>query len=379
MADRFDVIVVGAGPAGSSTAYRLASAGASVLLVDRARFPRDKPCGGGLTGRARREAPAPLDPVVVETAGRVELRLGYRDRTRLERWSSPPLVLMTERRRLDAYLVERAAAAGADLREGSKATAVEVAPNGVVVTVDRTRVAAAAVVGADGANGIAARAPGLGGRLARGVALEGNVPYGAADRERYRDRMVFELGTIAGGYGWIFPKQEHVNVGVAGWEREGPVLRAHLRRLLSAHGLPEETLRELRGHRLPVRRPGFAAARGRALLVGDAAGLVDPASGEGLHGAFLSARLAADAVLGLLAGRAGSLEPYETALARELAPYEAIAWRARRAVDRFPRATFALARLPVAWTAVLRIYGDVSRSPAERPRPPYALHPRVRG
>lgn len=186
-------------------------------------------------------------------------------------------------------------------------TAVVATVKEVTATVDGTAIRAAAFVGADGANGVSARRLGLGGPLAYGVALEGNVPYGIAARERYRGRMVFELGTIAGGYRWVFPKGKHVNVGVAGWEREGPRLRAHLRRLLAAHGLPEEALRELRGHRLPARLPGFVVARGRGLVVGDAAGLVDPASGEGLYGAFLSARLAADAVLELLAGRAGTL------------------------------------------------------------------------
>lgn len=357
-AGRFEVAVVGAGPAGAATAYRLAAAGARVLLVDRARFPRDKPCGGGLTGRALRHAPVPLDEVIDERVDRLELRLRYG--SRFERASGRPLVAMVERRRLDAHLAERAAAAGADFRDGVAVARLAAGPDGASLTVDGRRVEADVLVGADGANGVAARSLGLGGPLAYGVALEGDVPYGAAARSRYQGRAVVELGTIAGGYGWVFPKDDHVNVGVAGWASEGIRLRAHLRRLLREHGLPEESVRGLRGHRLPLRRPGFRSARGRALLVGDAAGLVDPVSGEGIYGAFLSAELAAGATLDLLDGRADGLDAYDDALARALGPTVAVSFGGRAVLDRFPRLGFALLRAPLTWPLVERLLvGDV--------------------
>src|SRR5436190_1495494 len=120
--ERFDVLVVGAGPAGSTAAYRLARAGASVLLADRARFPRDKPCGGGLTLRAVRELPFPVDPVVEDVVDRFEVRLEYR--RRFVRGGDGPLCLMTQRRRLDAHLAAEAAVAGADFRDGVKVEAI---------------------------------------------------------------------------------------------------------------------------------------------------------------------------------------------------------------------------------------------------------------
>src|SRR3712207_608906 len=106
------------------TAFHLAKADLSVLLLDRARFPRDKPCGGGVTIRAARLVPFSLDPVVEDIVDRVELRLSYAKR--FERVSSKPLVLMTQRRRLDAFLVAEAAAAGVDFRPGLRATAIRV-------------------------------------------------------------------------------------------------------------------------------------------------------------------------------------------------------------------------------------------------------------
>src|SRR5512132_3873880 len=107
--ERFDVLVVGAGPAGSATAIHLARAGASVLLADKARFPRDKPCGGGLTGRALKRIPVDPSPVVERDVDRFRLRLRYG--STFTRGHDEPLIRMTQRRRLDAFLVEQAAAA----------------------------------------------------------------------------------------------------------------------------------------------------------------------------------------------------------------------------------------------------------------------------
>ena len=117
--ERYDVAVIGAGPAGSVTAIHLARGGARVLLLDKARFPRDKPCGGGLTLRAVRQLPVDPGPVVEHEVDRMEFRLGWRGR--FERAGKRgPFVLMTQRRRLDQYLAEQAAAAGAVFRDGVK-------------------------------------------------------------------------------------------------------------------------------------------------------------------------------------------------------------------------------------------------------------------
>src|SRR3954451_6852684 len=166
--ERFDAIVVGAGPAGSTAAYRLASAGARTLLLDRARFPRDKPCGGGLTVRAVRALPFPVEPVVEHVVDRLGLRVA--DGPSVERRGRGPLVLMTQRRRLDAYLADRAAAAGADFRDGVKGSGVVGGDDDVVVELGGARVAGSVLIGADGANGVVARAFGADGGYTRGVA-----------------------------------------------------------------------------------------------------------------------------------------------------------------------------------------------------------------
>jgi len=347
---RFDAVVIGGGPAGSTAAIQLAAAGASVLLVDRATFPRDKPCGGGLTTRAFLQCPVDPTPVVEEIVDRIELR--FRFGPSVVRGSGPPLIRMTQRRRLDAFLLEAARERGVEVREGT--------------TIDPLQAPADVVIGADGANGITAKATGLAPEIVHGVAFEGNVAYGLAARERYANRAVVELGDFPGGYGWVFPKADHVNVGVGAWQTEGRRIRELLARVCVGHGLDPAALAGLRGHRLPMRRPGSRIAGERVLLVGDAAGLIDPVSGDGMYECFVSSRLAAAATLDLLAGRASGLEPYQPAVEAALAPLHRASWQLKQAFDRWPRASWQLARRQMVWDSIERLLLAELTAPGEQ-------------
>ena len=292
--------------------------------------------------------------MVEDVVDRFELRLRYGPS--FERPTAKPLVLMTQRRHLDAFLVEQATAAGANFRDGVTVRRVEVENGGVAVDVSGRRLHAHAVVAADGANGVTARSLDLNARPVYGVALEGNLPYAEIDPRRYRGRAVLEIGSVPGGYGWVFPKGDHVNFGVGGWEREGPKLREHLRRLCRQHGVSEDRLEAVRGHRLPMGRPDEAVlARGRALAVGDAAALVDPFSGDGMYEAFLSATLAAEATLDLLAGRTSGLEPYDVEIKRSLGQHMSSSWAAKLALERFPLLVFTLVRSRYVRRAIERL------------------------
>jgi geranylgeranyl reductase family protein len=358
---RFDAIVVGGGPAGSTTAYRLAEAGASVLLVDKARFPRDKPCGGGMTMRAVKSCPIDPTPVIEEEVDRVELRFRYDDR--VVRDSYKPFCLMTQRRRLDAFLLDAARERGAEVLEGTTAA---IADGNVVTLSTGEQVAADAIVGADGANGTTGKAVRLGDSILYGVAFEGNVPYPTVSAERYARRVVIELAGIPGGYGWVFPKADHVNVGVGAWQTEGPRLREYLRRCCDAHGLDASDLQELRGHRLPLRTKATRIAGERAVLVGDAAGLIDPVSGDGMYECFVSSRLATEAILDLLAGRASTLVPYEAAVDAALSPLHFASWQLKKALDRWPRASWRVARTRLLWRSIESLLQGELAHPGEQ-------------
>jgi geranylgeranyl reductase family protein len=339
-----DVAIIGGGPAGSTAAYHLATAGASVLLLDKATFPRDKPCGGGVTGRAARLLPFSIEPVVEDVVDRLECGLRYRHR--FTRSARAPLAYMTQRRRLDHFLLQKAAEAGAEVRQGE--------------TVDARELDARIVIGADGCNGSSAKQLGLADRVVHGVALEANYPH----EPRFARAMVLEIAVIHGGYGWVFPKGDHVNVGVGGNGEEGPRLRAELRRMCEAYGIDPDAAQDTRGYRLPLRLPGTLLARGRTAVIGDAAGLVDPFSGDGMYEAFLSARLVADAALDVLAGRAENLDAYQAAVERRIAPLTRAGWGAKRAFERFPRTTYALARLPITFRALEKLLRGELPEPA---------------
>jgi geranylgeranyl reductase family protein len=343
----YDAIVIGGGPSGSTTAYRLADQGASVLLADKATFPRDKPCGGGMTLRAVRQCPVDPTPVVEEWIDQVELRFRYR--AAVVRQTREPVVWMTQRRRLDAFLLDAAREKGVEVREGVRVT---VEPDNIVLLGSGERVRGETLVGADGANGVTARTLGLADGIVYGVAYEGNVKYPVLPRERYARRLVLELADIPGGYAWVFPKADHANVGVGGWQSEGPKLREHLKRVCEVHGLDPAVLENVRGHRLPLRRPGTRIATERALLVGDAAGLIDPVSGDGMYECFVSSRLAAAAILDFLHGREQSLAPYERAVDGELSSLHRASWKLKQALDRWPRATWQVARTKLLWVSI---------------------------
>ncbi|MDX6598504.1 MAG: hypothetical protein QOE87_2391 [Gaiellales bacterium] len=342
--EHFDVIVVGAGPAGSLSAHLLAREGIRTLLVDRARFPRDKPCGGGVTMRGLRLLPYAIGPVVERQITTIAFRhpgLGA-----FEHGGIAPVVLMTQRKRLDAFLAEQAALAGADFRDGVKLRAVELAGDGrpVVTFDDGSQAGADVLVAADGANGICGRALELGQDRIFAPALEANVAYEAVGAGVEQHVALLEMGYVPGGYGWLFPKGDHANVGVGGWDSQGPHLRDHLRGVCARHGIAWESLTELRGHRLPMRGDGTQVARGRALAVGDAAGLVDPLSGDGMYEAFTSAHVAVTCIRDVLEGRATDLSAYSGRLDNALGRHTSLAWIAKAAIERAPGVALRVAR-----------------------------------
>jgi geranylgeranyl reductase family protein len=363
----FDAILVGAGPAGSTAARLLAQRGARVLMLDRARFPRDKPCGGGVTIAAASEAGLDLTPVVERTVTRA--RVSFRLGSAFERTSMEPLSYMTQRRLLDAYLAEQAIAAGAAFHDGVAVREVTVDGGEAVVRANGGVYSARALVGADGANGIVARALGLTPAGETAVALEANVPADGELLDRWRDAIALDFGGIPGGYGWLFPKGDHLNVGVGGWAWVGPTLRERLSALCRHLEIDEAQIYGLRGHHLPLRAPGAPISGERAALVGDAAGLVDPLSGEGIHAAFVSGRLAAESIGRYLDGRSAGLRDYEAAVERELMPDILISRKLQAIFHRMPRPCVAvMRRSDTFWRSLVRIvrgestYSNLRRS-----------------
>jgi len=351
MARSWDVIVVGAGPGGSTAAFDLAKAGADVLLLDRADFPRDKPCGGGVLVSALNLLPYSLDPVSEQTI--TSFRVRYKRSWEFEHRYHEPLAIMTQRSRLDYFMVQQAIGVGAEFRDGSAVRGVD---DGTITLANGDVHEASVIVASDGANGIVRRALGRPG-LRGAVALEGNAsrldqPAG----ERWSDAVGLELGSMPGGYGWVFPKADHCNVGLGGVPAAAAALREELSLYADVESFDAGSLTELRGHHLPLRDPNSALVSGRVAFVGDAAGLVDPLSGEGIGNAIRSAQLAAEATLACLAGDADDLSVYQRSIEAEIEPELRVARQLQALFHQCPWPYVQLLRRSDRfWTAFCRI------------------------
>ena len=337
-----EVIVVGGGPGGSAAAREIAGLGRRVMLLDREHFPRDKPCGGGLSVKSVALLPFDISHLVEHVATGVIVGDPITGSATQE--AGEAILFLTQRRRLDTFLLDQARAAGVDVREGQRVTHVRPREDGAFeVTAslddgDKDIVYTSyVVVGADGANGVVGQSLGFAPPAEYGVALEGNLPCPGGIPEWLHGHVLVSFAMLAGGYGWLFPKGDHVNVGVGGREDAGPELRDELARFCALFGWDIEALEDLRGHRLPLWGPGRRFASGGAALVGDAAGLVETLLGEGIYSALASAHLLAPVVARYLDGADENLEAYQRALDGELAPSLQRAARIAAILHAWPR------------------------------------------
>lgn len=294
----WDVVVVGAGPAGATAARVAAEHGCATLLLERAAVPRYKTCGGGLIGASLAALPDGLPLRVHDTSRHFTFSLnGRRERTLT---SASPTLAMVHRSELDAALTEAAAAAGAQVWDSTALTAL--GQQGATVTVRTNRgdtLRARALVGADGSASRVARYVGV--RCAQvDLALEAEVPVDGRTADRWRGRLLMEWGPLPGSFGWVFPKGDVCTAGVVAARGNPAALRAYKEDFLERHGLLGPRPLHDTGHLTRCRRPGSPLARGRVLVAGDAAALVDHWSREGISYALRSGRLAGHAAVSLV-------------------------------------------------------------------------------
>jgi geranylgeranyl reductase family protein len=291
--DAFDVIVIGGGPAGAAAAFTVARAGLAVCLVDRANFPRDKLCGGGLTERCRREFESVfsqnLPSSIVRASGQMIFLRAGEILSRME-----GRLYLTMRRAFDAHMVGLAQAAGAVAVLGDGVEAIDQQARTIRLKSGRA-LGFGHLAGADGASSMVAKH--LFGAAfdprAIGFGLEVEVPR--ADLPELANDVELDFGAADWGYGWVFPKRETLTIGVGGVHRHNPDLRLRLNNYLAAKGL-DPARYKVKGQYLPFGGSRPPPGRGRVLLCGDAAGFVDPITGEGIGYAIESGAAAGRAI-----------------------------------------------------------------------------------
>ncbi|MFD8057969.1 geranylgeranyl reductase family protein [Streptomyces cyaneofuscatus] len=294
----WDVVVVGAGPAGASAAYAAAVAGRRVLLLEKAELPRYKTCGGGIIGFSRDALPPGFELPLKDRIHAVTFSLdGKFARTRRSRRM---LFGLINRPEFDAGLVEEAQKAGAELRTGVSVVRVE--QHGPAVPDRRTvavvlaggeTVLARAVVGADGSAGRIGAHVGV--KLDQvDLGLEAEIPVPATVAEDWAGRVLIDWGPMPGSYGWVFPKGDTLTVGVISARGDGAGTKRYLEDFIARLGLAGFEPSISSGHLTRCRSDDSPLSRGRVVVCGDAAGLLEPWTREGISFALRSGRLAGE-------------------------------------------------------------------------------------
>ena len=310
----WDAIIVGAGPSGCAAAYDLASDGHSVLLLDKAEFPRPKACAGGLTRKSLRALRYPVTPVIRATRDTVTIEKSPTERMPVR--SRTPVCAMTVRQELDDFCLRQTLAAGARFERIDPVTGVVESATEVCVHAGEKVFRGRFLIGADGVHSQVRRFAGSAGWFRRGFALEANVRVdGAASAE-----VVFDLKAVRGGYGWVFPKGDHVNVGLYTIDDSEKLNRERLTTYIDSRWGPVAA-EQFVGQYL-----GFGAERpqtestdpssSRIFLVGDAGGFADPLTGEGIYGAVASGQAAAWAITRHLRHKADPVRAFAKATSR---------------------------------------------------------------
>jgi geranylgeranyl reductase family protein len=288
----YDAIIVGAGPAGGTAAFFLAEAGLRVLVLEKETLPRYKTCGGGISVRFLEKT----FPFSFKTICEVQLNsIAYlygRHKKVMPVFSSGITTVMRDR--LDYFILSHTKAEV--IQNISVRNVLEYPERVTVETRDGRVFTARYVIGADGANSTVAHSLGL--RPARKLvaAIELEVPVSSEVLKGYQHTMVIIFREIPNGYLWIFPKQDHLSIGIASLRPKPGQLQACLNRVMSHLGIPLENIPR-HSHPIPIYSGREKISTPRVLLTGDAAGLVDPFSGEGIRYAVKSGKLAAQAIL----------------------------------------------------------------------------------
>ncbi|MFH1403807.1 MAG: geranylgeranyl reductase family protein [Candidatus Altiarchaeota archaeon] len=291
----YDVVVVGAGPSGSTAARECAKRGLKTLLLEKEVLPRYKACGGGVTQKAEKALGFKLPDDIIHREVR-EFRMYYGGGY-LKHESSDKLVSMTDRGEFDSYLVEKAVEEGVELRDNAPVTEVNNMGGYCIVKTCDNEFKTPIVVGGDGVRSIVAERVRPFYRPDEVIlAYETEIPLKKSIIDERGHLAETHLDCECMGYGWVFPKREHLSVGMGGVMNRFKNSRIVFERYVQQLDLDLGDSR-VHAHMIPIGNDKRKTVSDRTILVGDAAGFVEPFTGEGIYYAILSGRLATDTIV----------------------------------------------------------------------------------
>jgi geranylgeranyl reductase family protein len=336
----YDIIIVGAGPAGITLAYELGKRGIGVLVLEKEKLPRYKCCAGGVTSKAAKLLNFDISEVVEDVI--YEVNFTFNLGSPYLGQHSQPLIYTVMRDAFDYFLVQRAQQPGAALMDGQKVTQIQVRADWVEISTADNTFRSRLVVGADGAYSVVARELGMGRNIKYNAGIESEIVVPEEELAKWKSRVQIDLGCIPGGYAWVFPKRSHLSVGVGCLTSNARDLHAHHQKFLNSLSIGSYTIARSSSHLIPTCTKGRLVWQDRALLLGDAAGLTDPLTGEGIYNAIQSAQLAAPVIENsLLRGKVG-LQDYQEIVERKIISELRTARTLSKFFVRFPRLTFGI-------------------------------------
>lgn len=296
----FDVAIIGCGPAGNMLAYNLGTKGVKVLLLEKAKLPRNKICGGGISRKTIEKIAYSVDGVIEkEMEGSY---LTFRNEV-ITYKHMPGTAFMIERAKFDYLMTRKAVDVGVKLCEETEFESYEEKPEYVEIKTNNGIFRAKILVGADGVYSKLRKIMHPSKKILLGHAILALLYPRDGMLESFGMNSMFDFGGIPGGYGWIFPKKDHFNIGLFKTRnrKDNTKMKSILNEFISRNKVLRNYKHiDMRGSPIPLKPISKDLAIGRALLVGDAAGFGESFYGEGIYYAVWSANIASDAILDYL-------------------------------------------------------------------------------
>lgn len=293
----YDIIIAGGGPAGSTCASFLGKE-KKVLLLEKNNFPRYKACGGALTLKAVALLTKNLNLNIKKISENEITQIGfiYKFKDYNVTYFDYPVMYMCMRDKLDDYLLKYASQKGAQVKFGEEVLQINENQEFVEVKTNKGNYKSKYFIGAEGASSFTAKTIGLSRKKV--VAFEGELTSEIPPEIFKNNQVDLHYGVIPFGYGWVFPKEKNLSIGVGAFLHNPKNLKNYYHYFKEGLGLEGNKELIVKAHALPfLKETNQTFHKGRMFVVGDAAGLVDPLCGEGIYYAALSGKLAAEAIL----------------------------------------------------------------------------------